>query len=87
MGIIITYDVSDEHVELKKMIAKNYSKTMIGDGGVIVNLPNTTLYKEITDPQVAIEELTECAKGLIEIERAIPSTTNSWWGIHGEVLK
>jgi len=84
--ILITYDLKTDHVRVKNALkAKGWKETILGNNGVVCNLPNTSLWKEGNDSVIAREEI----KTIVSepnLERLITVVFSGWAGIKGEAF-
>jgi hypothetical protein len=81
MSIIVTYDVPNRHVELKKVLfGKGYQDFILRFfNGTLrkVYLPNTTVYHASKDAQSGVDDVSAaCVSLRIEIERCV----STQWG-------
>lgn len=86
MKTIITYDITDKHVEFKsEMFRLGYIDRFL-DSNKIVYLPNTTLIHKTKDSRQCTEDARSISsKLLIKLERCISSQFGpDWTGIYGE---
>lgn len=90
--ILITYDISSKHSEVKKgMLAKGYKDTVLDANNKKVYLPNTSLViekegmtapKAVDDLKAVIEAVNASPK--IKLERAFSVQYTFWGGVFGE---
>ncbi|MCX2473528.1 hypothetical protein OQZ33_04205 [Pedobacter sp. MC2016-05] len=96
MEVLITYDISNQHPEVKAaMLKKGFHDYWVSDKKTY-NLPNTSLWKKgnginvttvLNEFNQAINKLnsaTPLTKNKIKIERCIVVECTVWAGIQGE---
>jgi len=84
--ILITYDLKTDHVRVKNALkAKGWKETIVGNGGVVCNLPNTSLWKEGNDAVFARAEVRTVVSEP-NLERLIAVVFSDWAGIKGEAF-
>jgi hypothetical protein len=85
--ILITYDLKTDHTRIKKALkVKGWKDQIVGENGVVCNLPNTSLWKDGSDCAAAREEV----KSVVSepnLERLICVSFNGWAGIQGEAFQ
>lgn len=72
MGVVVSYDVSDKNPQMKQaMIDKGYFDSW-KEGEVVVNLPNTTMWKKDGTVGSGLQDMKDAARSLnIQLERAV----------------
>ncbi len=90
MAIIITYDVPNMHIALKKLLfSKGYTDkiTHFQDGVYkIIYLPNTTVYHATKSASEGRDDVRTCTTSLqIKLERCVSTQWGpDWAAIYGE---
>lgn len=96
--VLLTYDVSHRHSEVKDALRKKGLLDSWTSNSVKYNLPNTTMWKSgesvtvttvLTDMNTVISDLNrgEPSHRIIRLERCITVAFDSWNGIPGEPHK
>lgn len=86
MKTIITYDITDKHVEFKSEMFKLGYVDRFVNSSKTVYLPNTTLIHRVKDAKKCKEDAKSISLKLsIKLERCISSQFGpDWSGIYGE---
>lgn len=89
MASIVTYDVPEKHVELKKAMFKlGYKEEIAGNTCEVIYFPNTTLYHESKNPkQAKMDVQTTCIQLNVDLERCVATIWDDWSVICGEPYK
>lgn len=89
MNVIITYDISIKHQQLKQaMFNLGYRDQISGVTCKIIYLPNTTLFHSKKTPEEALNDVkSECQRLQIKLERCVSTNWGpKWIAICGETF-
>jgi hypothetical protein len=86
MPSLVTYDVPEKHVELKKKLFKlGYLAQISTQSCPTFYFPNTTFYHSTKTPLQAREDVKAiCKKIQIDLERCVATIWDSWAAICGQ---